>query len=1353
MRKLKLFVATVALMSGGVTTAVAQVTPENDGVYYLYNQESGLFLTRGESWGTQAVAKPVGLPWKVSVADDKYTLRMYDITVAGSNSGFGSNCYSDNGSPLQFTPSGSATDGFTLQDGSNYITCPATAGPVSLSTTSSAWQFLTQAQYNAVLAAKMASQEAAVASAAGIEISSGSTLNDIVTDADNWAAAATVNDGVPTQATWTATKNSNRGGNNNWDASYGSEMYQCGDAHYTRTITGLKQGIYKVSIRGMKRMGNNETCMKMGDAGFPVSDAYLTANGNVIRIKAWYEDKASANNPNSTGDFVNIVNGGGYTSEGFVYVGEDGKLVMDASSEAFWGGSWFLFNGISYTYYSNTVSDEDATEILSQATTLESQNMEATVKEALTSAKSTFNNYSTIANYNALSTAITNANSSVAAYASAKAYFDEAETILANTNVYTAEAYATYYTEPKAKYDEGTLTTAEANALTKTSAGWHSANTIDDILLSSWTIGGKQCANYDKSLYINTWSVEGNNDGSEFLTPFFEYWIEDAKSLGANTLVATVSGLTANETYSFTIRARVRQTDNATKIANGITMKVGDGEAVDISSGAQFGTGQFYIGNFSAVGKTDSEGKLTCTITVAENSNISWLSFYNCKYTEGEDLSAYIADYEFALKTAKENSANAAYAAVTGKEKAELASAIETYASVDNDDKDALIAAKEALETASNAFVSAVSAYTSFAELNPTVAETLDVTLPTIDGTTTAADLNVEGIIVSEYTAAKEYTQDCTNMLGAWENAPGTNKGESWNGTGDDTYYDLYNSADRAMSQTVTLPAGDYALIAKGRASVNGLLTLTVGDETVTFAHKSSAGRGIATDGTATFADDATYANTAGRGWEYRVMTFTSTGEPITLTFNWKTASYNWCGLDDIELRGNLDATMSYDELETAVNNVTIPTLGFEEGEYAPYTNAANFASIKAAKDMLANKNATSQEDIDALKDAITGMPWTANADEVNAIAYGDFAEYETVDGKDYPYGWNLYNTGNNSRIMGGSEGTNNTGLSAASTGKALLLKFNATYGESEGYTMPLKAGKIYKISFKYGGWNNTPNTIVSLTDPSNNAITLAPNFKPATNDAHNDASHWYNYTGYFVSTTEGDYKLNLNKVESGQQQIIIADIDLRTASEIEFADADVPTYAPGTYPSVKISREFSADKWATAVYPFAVSATNVAVLKSFDTESGKLAFETASASTANVPFLLKNSGAITLSDVEVVAAAATDATAGDATLKGVYTTTEVDNTANNYVLKDNKVFKIGANAATVNPYRAYIQLAETAGEARELTITVDGEATAIEGITAEKTMNGEIYNLNGQRVKTAKKGIYVVNGKAVIVK
>ena len=42
--------------------------------------------------------------------------------------------------------------------------------------------------------------------------------------------------------------------------------------------------------------------------------------------------------------------------------------------------------------------------------------------------------------------------------------------------------------------------------------------------------------------------------------------------------------------------------------------------------------------------------------------------------------------------------------------------------------------------------------------------------------------------------------------------------------------------------------------------------------------------------------------------------------------------------------------------------------------------------------------------------------------------------------------------------------------------------------------------------------------------------------------------------------------------------------------------------------------------------------------------------------------------------------------------------------------------------------------------------------ATAINGISAEETKSGVIYNLNGQRVSKATKGVFVIDGKKVAV-
>ena len=928
--KRKLFLLLCALLTMiGVQKAHAYQTPEADGIYYLYNTActdgNPGFMSTGNNYGFQVVIDNFGFPVKlISVEDGKYRFQFVHHEGYLADDGF---MYSDGNTDRArtITIQDQGEGKYKLLNTNNSKEIEDWYGNVVGDGTGSRhnylWQFMSKAERDAIVAGYTTSVKLAAATSMGMPASV-----DTESEFDDYLSTNYIGIDQSTKITngtfdtnhvttgWETHNNDNRTFKLGWgnvDPKTTPEVYEgAGYINHT-TISVDKAGLYKVSVNATYRCGNSANNNRIGDLGYDGSVAYLQANNSIAKISDWYSGKIDGNGPGNPSEANSVYFAAGkYLTEVYVYVGDAKTIDISLHSHAFTWGGWLMFNNFKLTYYSDEVSDDDATAILGQATALESAVIQGSVKTALTDAKTTFDGARTIANYNALNTAIDNANASKDAYANAKAYLDEAATILAGTNVYTAKAYADKYTTPLAKYEARTLTNEEGNALVKTSTGWHSNNTIDEILLSAWTIGGSQCHKFDTPLYINTWSVEGATDGSEFLAPFFEYWVSDGNVLAANTIVATVEGLKANTTYSFTIRARVRQTDGQTKIADGVTMKVGAGEAVDISAGAKFGTTSFYIGNFSAVGETDADGKLTMTMTVAENSYISWLSFYNAKWTEGEDLSAYIADYEFAKSTAIANRDNVAYAAVTGKERADLVNTITTYSDVDETSKAALIEAKEALEAASNTFVTAAPAYIGIAELNSNVAATLGVALPEITSETVAADLDVNGIVVAEYTAAKAYAQDLTAKLGEWTNAPGNNKGESWK-DGDDEYYDLYNAADRAMTQTVTLPKGDYALIAKARASVNGRLTLVVGDETVTYAHKGATGRGIATDGTATFDPEATYTNNNnGRGWEYRVMTFTSDGAtPITLTFNWKTTSNNWCGLDDIELR--LDANSS----------------------------------------------------------------------------------------------------------------------------------------------------------------------------------------------------------------------------------------------------------------------------------------------------------------------------------------------------------------------------------------------------------------------------------------------------------
>ena len=54
---------------------------------------------------------------------------------------------------------------------------------------------------------------------------------------------------------------------------------------------------------------------------------------------------------------------------------------------------------------------------------------------------------------------------------------------------------------------------------------------------------------------------------------------------------------------------------------------------------------------------------------------------------------------------------------------------------------------------------------------------------------------------------------------------------------------------------------------------------------------------------------------------------------------------------------------------------------------------------------------------------------------------------------------------------------------------------------------------------------------------------------------------------------------------------------------------------------------------------------------------------------------------------------------------------------------------------------------------ARALTFEFDDNTTAIEAVKTQKIANGEYFNLAGQRVAQPTKGLYIVNGKKVIIK
>ncbi len=75
----------------------------------------------------------------------------------------------------------------------------------------------------------------------------------------------------------------------------------------------------------------------------------------------------------------------------------------------------------------------------------------------------------------------------------------------------------------------------------------------------------------------------------------------------------------------------------------------------------------------------------------------------------------------------------------------------------------------------------------------------------------------------------------------------------------------------------------------------------------------------------------------------------------------------------------------------------------------------------------------------------------------------------------------------------------------------------------------------------------------------------------------------------------------------------------------------------------------------------------------------------------------------------------------------------------------------------TLDAKKAYLEtgtdITPTGDSARVLMVFDDGQTTSIDNIQGRKVDEGIYYNLRGQRVQNPTKGLYVVNGKKVIIK
>ena len=922
--------------------------------------------------------------------------------------------------------------------------------------------------------------------------------------------------------------------------------------------------------------------------------------------------------------------------------------------------------------------------------------MNAEVANAQNDAIAAYNANKTVANYNAAVAAINAAQASIDAYAQAPAIIAAAKTLQANHNFASETAITTFgdaITATETAYNNGTLTDAQAangNNLGTTTYGWHAARAESD-----WTVAEAFMQDAWTGAEYNDWSTEGETDGSNFLVPFFQNWVADGNSLGEGTTQGQLTGL-PNGLYKVSALIRVRAKNGVDAAdATGITMTVNGGASVDVTEGTVVDGTQFSLATFEAEGLV-KDGTLNVVINRAGDNNISWLSFKNIQYIKERDLTPEeesVAPTAIALKNGEDVVTDPIALDVTTS----TVTLTPSYTPAEATEGYLTWASSdETVATVANGVVTAVSTGTA-----------------TITATSTLAPaVSASATVTVSFPETAVATSDYINN-GAERTVVTYGENLIKNGTFEypDAFYGWTNGANGKMA------AANFNIVTDGDSKY--------------LQARNSQGAGNANSISTAWAieNGKTYvfgyrvkANTAGNS-EFHVVSLTNTigtetskvsnnATPVATT--WNEVKYKFTNTDGyayVQFRARwLANSTSFDDFylvevadESIVGNV----------EYA--TAAIPTANIGTAPFQY------SQDAIDAANGLVQG---TASVADVEAA-------YEAVTTVNAPADGQLFNV-----VLTYAGWTyNNKAMTYIANGRSDAGLYNIQYKEvanknlAQAFTFTKVSGNNYKMSQidadgnvryistgqPYGGNANQIRTTTNADDALQ--VTIIPTATEGVYNLRNVAANQY-----IGSQDAGVYTVN---------------------SHIDFfiVETEKPVITINT----------TAAGYGTTMLPFAVTSIpeGVKVYSCATVDGDVLTLTEVDAIEANKPYIIEGAWSEDLTgDAQGVALTYTDGL-----LTGVYAAQSAPNES--YVLQKNGG-KVGfyqvdeaVGLPTVGANRAYLT-APAGGEVKVFFLGTD--ADAIRAIEAEEG-NDVIYNLAGQRVSKAQKGIFIKNGKKVVVK
>ncbi len=292
---------------------------------------------------------------------------------------------------------------------------------------------------------------------------------------------------------------------------------------------------------------------------------------------------------------------------------------------------------------------------------------------------------------------------------------------------------------------------------------------------------------------------------------------------------------------------------------------------------------------------------------------------------------------------------------------------------------------------------------------------------------------------------------------------------------------------------------------------------------------------------------------------------------------------------------------------------------------------------------------------------------------------------------------------------------------------------------------------------------SNTNTRFLALANRRNEPVVEPKEI--AANDINSNLADWVAVKDVRIGTYNVNNKFSLTSPMPYDDALV--DLNGIVVGDNLIAPSNQPGYTPVVFvvnenehftspaedisgASVRLVRTLDKDYWNTFCVPFAITDLEGNIREYDETDGTTMKFKNAASIEAGTPYLVKPTATIenpTYSNVTLKSTAAQEV--GE-TYKfvGTYSPkTLAGNNTQRYLGKDGKLY-YSDGGSDLKGTRAYFDVPANAN----LALVIDGETTAITQVESQPTAERTIYDLQGRKIATPGKGLYIVNGKKMVI-